>query len=171
MNWMDPFVLMAALPCRPRLYFFGPKEEDMAVGGRNRLMRWTGTTSRTSRARTTCSRRRAGSSAVARERRRPRDRGGGPDPCRREPTRCRSGGAGVLRAAVRCAARPGRDQRHELAALRRPGPGAVGEPIEVAGRPRREAVDAADRALWTALHALVADGPDFAAARAGSDGG
>ena len=34
MNWMDPFVLMATLPMKPRLYFFGPKEEDMGVGGR-----------------------------------------------------------------------------------------------------------------------------------------
>jgi 1-acyl-sn-glycerol-3-phosphate acyltransferase len=42
LNWVDPFVLMAILPMRPRLYFFGPKEEDMAVGGRNRLMSWTG---------------------------------------------------------------------------------------------------------------------------------
>ena len=44
LNWMDPFILMAVLPFRPRLYFFGPKEEDMAVGGRNRLMSWTRTT-------------------------------------------------------------------------------------------------------------------------------
>jgi 1-acyl-sn-glycerol-3-phosphate acyltransferase len=42
LNWVDPFVLMATLPMRPRLYFFGPKEEDMAAGGRNRLMSWTG---------------------------------------------------------------------------------------------------------------------------------
>jgi 1-acyl-sn-glycerol-3-phosphate acyltransferase len=42
LNWIDPFVLMATLPMRPRLYFFGPKEEDMAAGGRNRLMSWTG---------------------------------------------------------------------------------------------------------------------------------
>lgn len=42
LNWSDPFVLMAPLPMRPRLYFFGPKEEDMARGGRNRLMSWTG---------------------------------------------------------------------------------------------------------------------------------
>jgi 1-acyl-sn-glycerol-3-phosphate acyltransferase len=42
LNWVDPFVLMATLPMRPRLYFFGPKEEDMARGGRNRLMSWTG---------------------------------------------------------------------------------------------------------------------------------
>ena len=42
LNWADPFVLMATLPFRPRLYFFGPKEENMAAGGRNRLMLWTG---------------------------------------------------------------------------------------------------------------------------------
>lgn len=44
LNWADPFVLMATLPMRPRLFFFGPKEEDMAEGGRNRLLAWTGTT-------------------------------------------------------------------------------------------------------------------------------
>ncbi len=42
LSWVDPFVLLAVLPFRPRLYFFGPKEEDMRVGGRNRLMIWTG---------------------------------------------------------------------------------------------------------------------------------
>ena len=44
LSWADPFVLMATLPMRPRLSFFGPKEEDMGVGGRNRLMHWTGAT-------------------------------------------------------------------------------------------------------------------------------
>ncbi len=44
LSWADPFVLMALLPMRPRLWFFGPKEEDMTTGGRNRLMSWTGTT-------------------------------------------------------------------------------------------------------------------------------
>jgi 1-acyl-sn-glycerol-3-phosphate acyltransferase len=43
LSWADPFVLMAVLPFRPRLFFFGPKEEDIHVGGRNRLMAWTGT--------------------------------------------------------------------------------------------------------------------------------
>lgn len=42
-NWLDPFFVSAGLPLRPRLYFFGPKEEDMSVGGRNRLMTWVGT--------------------------------------------------------------------------------------------------------------------------------
>jgi 1-acyl-sn-glycerol-3-phosphate acyltransferase len=44
LSWADPFLLMAILPIRPRLTFFGPKEEDMSVGGRNRLMTWTGAT-------------------------------------------------------------------------------------------------------------------------------
>ena len=44
LSWLDPFVLMATLPMRPRLYFFGPREADMTVGGRNRVMTWTGTT-------------------------------------------------------------------------------------------------------------------------------
>jgi 1-acyl-sn-glycerol-3-phosphate acyltransferase len=41
MSWMDPFLLYAALPLRPRLYLFGPKEDDLRVGPRNRLMYWT----------------------------------------------------------------------------------------------------------------------------------
>ncbi len=42
-SWMDPFLLFATLPLRPRLYLFGPKEDDLRVGPRNRLMFWTGT--------------------------------------------------------------------------------------------------------------------------------
>jgi 1-acyl-sn-glycerol-3-phosphate acyltransferase len=42
-NWADPFVLMAALPGRPWLYWFGPRESDMSKGVRNRLIVWTGT--------------------------------------------------------------------------------------------------------------------------------
>ncbi len=44
LSWSDPFALMATLPMRSRLSFFGPKEEDMGTCGRNRLMQWTGTT-------------------------------------------------------------------------------------------------------------------------------
>jgi 1-acyl-sn-glycerol-3-phosphate acyltransferase len=44
LSWADPFVLMATMPYRPRLSFFGPREEDMLAGGRNRLMTWTGAT-------------------------------------------------------------------------------------------------------------------------------
>jgi len=43
LSWLDPFVLYATLPLRPRLFFFGPREEDLRVGPRNRLMYWTAT--------------------------------------------------------------------------------------------------------------------------------
>jgi len=42
LGWIDPIVLMAAMPADPPLYFFGPREPDMSVGFRNRLMRWAG---------------------------------------------------------------------------------------------------------------------------------
>jgi 1-acyl-sn-glycerol-3-phosphate acyltransferase len=42
LNWVDPIILMAVLPWRPRFAVFGPKEEDMSAGGRNRLMNSTG---------------------------------------------------------------------------------------------------------------------------------
>ncbi|HTS14900.1 MAG TPA: lysophospholipid acyltransferase family protein [Candidatus Sulfotelmatobacter sp.] len=41
-SWADPFVLLAALPRRPRVTFFGPREVDLRVGRRNRLIAWTG---------------------------------------------------------------------------------------------------------------------------------
>ena len=41
-NWADPLYLYGVLPRRPRVYFFGPEQEDMRHGARNRLMRWGG---------------------------------------------------------------------------------------------------------------------------------
>ncbi|MFH0751568.1 MAG: lysophospholipid acyltransferase family protein [Chloroflexota bacterium] len=41
-SWVDPFALTAALPARPDLLFFGPREADMRVGGKNRLIDWSG---------------------------------------------------------------------------------------------------------------------------------
>ncbi len=43
LSWVDPFLLFATLPLRPRLYMFGPKEADLRRGPRNRLMYWTAT--------------------------------------------------------------------------------------------------------------------------------
>jgi 1-acyl-sn-glycerol-3-phosphate acyltransferase len=42
LNWVDPLVLIAVLPLRPRYAMFGPKEEDMTRGARNRLIAWAG---------------------------------------------------------------------------------------------------------------------------------
>jgi 1-acyl-sn-glycerol-3-phosphate acyltransferase len=41
-SWADPFLLVAALPARPNLVFFGPREGDMSKGFRNRLITWSG---------------------------------------------------------------------------------------------------------------------------------
>ena len=42
LNWTDPLILLAALPRRPKLAMFGPKEADMSRGARNRLITWAG---------------------------------------------------------------------------------------------------------------------------------
>jgi 1-acyl-sn-glycerol-3-phosphate acyltransferase len=39
-NWADPVVLVGFWPDRRKIMIFGPKEEDMHVGGRNRVIRW-----------------------------------------------------------------------------------------------------------------------------------
>lgn len=42
-SWLDPIVLAASWPdARRRLFIFGPREADMRVGLRNRLITWTG---------------------------------------------------------------------------------------------------------------------------------
>jgi 1-acyl-sn-glycerol-3-phosphate acyltransferase len=43
LSWADPFLLYAVAPARPRLYIYGPKEADLRVGRRNRLIGWFGT--------------------------------------------------------------------------------------------------------------------------------
>jgi 1-acyl-sn-glycerol-3-phosphate acyltransferase len=157
MNWTDPFILMAALPFRPRLYFFGPKEEDMAVGGRNRLMSWTRATVPY----------RPGKNDLL------------------EATRRVS--AVIASGGVLAIAGEGRIHRSERELLPlQEGPAyfamrsgvplvpiavsgtswlrlgqrvtiAVGEPLQPAGRPTREAVEELTNRCWASLFALVAD--------------
>jgi 1-acyl-sn-glycerol-3-phosphate acyltransferase len=42
LNWVDPLVLLAVLPARPKFAMFGPREADMSRGARNRLIVWAG---------------------------------------------------------------------------------------------------------------------------------
>ncbi len=42
LDWADPLILVAILPSPRRIYFFGPREADMRVGWKNRLMAWVG---------------------------------------------------------------------------------------------------------------------------------
>jgi 1-acyl-sn-glycerol-3-phosphate acyltransferase len=41
-GWLDPMVVYAVWPARSRVYIYGPKEENMQLGGRNRLISWLG---------------------------------------------------------------------------------------------------------------------------------
>jgi len=41
-SWFDPFAIVAAVPARPGMSMFGPREADMSVGWRNRAMGWVG---------------------------------------------------------------------------------------------------------------------------------
>jgi 1-acyl-sn-glycerol-3-phosphate acyltransferase len=42
LGWTDPPIILAAFPASARLFFYGPREETMSQGFRNRLMWWTG---------------------------------------------------------------------------------------------------------------------------------
>jgi 1-acyl-sn-glycerol-3-phosphate acyltransferase len=42
LSWVDPMVLYATWPASVRVHVYGPKEADMAVGWRNRLIAWIG---------------------------------------------------------------------------------------------------------------------------------
>lgn len=158
MNWTDPFVLMAILPFRPRLYFFGPKEEDMAVGGRNRLMSWTRSSVPyrpgkndllEATRRVTAVIATGGVLAIAGE--------GRIHASERELLPLEEGpayfalrtGAPLVPVAINGTSwlRFGR-----TVTVR------VGEPLTVDGRPSREAIDELTARCWTALHALVAEG-------------
>jgi 1-acyl-sn-glycerol-3-phosphate acyltransferase len=159
LSWADPFVLMAVLPFRPRLWFFGPKEEDMRVGGRNRVMHWTG-------------------SAI------PYKPGKNDllEATRRVGAVMGSGGvvaiAGEGRIHVRESELLPLSEGAAYFALRSGVPLVpvaisgtswlrfggrvrirVGEPLPVAGRPNREALAELTARTWTALHDLVADAP------------
>lgn len=42
LGWLDPFVLVALVPGSARLFIFGPRERDMTVGAKNRIIAWSG---------------------------------------------------------------------------------------------------------------------------------
>jgi 1-acyl-sn-glycerol-3-phosphate acyltransferase len=161
MSWSDPFVLMAVLPMRPRLWFFGPKEEDMAVGGRNRLMSWTGTTIPYKPAKNDLldATRHVGAviatgSVVA-------IAGEGRIHARESELLPLSEGAAYF--ALRSGIPLVPIAIHVTSWLQFGGRVrvTVGEPIPMAGRPTRERVDEATTALTAALHGMVVGSPEL----------
>ena len=41
LSWLDPLLLISSLPKEPRIFFYGPKQENLRSGRRNRFMWWT----------------------------------------------------------------------------------------------------------------------------------
>jgi 1-acyl-sn-glycerol-3-phosphate acyltransferase len=159
-NWVDPFVLMAVLPWRPRLYFFGPKEEDMDRGGRNRVMRWAGNAVpyRPGKNDLLDATRRVGAVfdaggvlAIAGE--------GRIHAHEQEVLRLNEGaayfairaGVPVVPVAINGTTWYGLGSRVRV---------RIGQPLATTGRPTREAVDELTERTWMALRDLVADFPD-----------
>jgi HAD superfamily hydrolase (TIGR01509 family) len=160
LNWVDPFLLMAVLPMRPRLTFFGPKEEDMSVGGRNRLMTWTGATipyrpgknnliEATRRVRAVIAA--GGVIAIAGEGRiqpfeselRPLNEGAAYFALREQVP--------LIPIAIHGTSWLGFGRRVRV---------VIGEPLRPVGRPNRENVDALTARCWAALHELVRGEPE-----------
>jgi 1-acyl-sn-glycerol-3-phosphate acyltransferase len=161
MNWTDPFMLMATLPMRPRLYFFGPKEEDMGTGGRNRLMSWTGAAvpykpgkndllGATRRVQAVFAS--GGVLAIA---------GEGRIHARESDLLPLSEGAAYFALRARVPIVPVAINGTSWLRFRGRIRVRIGVPIFPEGRPTRESVAALTVATWTELHSLVADHPDL----------
>jgi 1-acyl-sn-glycerol-3-phosphate acyltransferase len=159
-SWVDPFVIAAALPGEPVLFFFGPRERRMDNSVKNRLILWT---------QRTVPYRPAKDNLLAVTRRVERVLGTGARMAIAAEGRIHVGESVLLPledGAVFLALRG----RVPLIPVAVNGVGwlrfrgrvrvRVGVPIEISGRPTRRAVDEANGRLAASLLALTADWPD-----------
>ena len=151
---------MACLPWRPRLYFFGPREENMAMGRRNRVMLWTGTAVPYKPAKNDllgATRRVAaifkagGTLAIA---------GEGRIHSGEHDLLPLSEGAAYFALRFGVPLVPIAINGTSWLRFRGDVRVRVGRPIQRAGRPTREALATFTEEAWQALHALVQDFPD-----------
>jgi 1-acyl-sn-glycerol-3-phosphate acyltransferase len=159
-SWTDPFVLIAALPARPRLYWFGPKEEDMSVGGRNRMMLWAGTAvpfkpAKSDLLETT---RRVG--AVFEAGYRLGIFGEGRIHAREGELLPLQEGAVYFALRSRVPIVPIGIQGTSWVGFGRTVRVRIGEPISVSGRPTKDVVEATTGRVWCALYGLVQGYPE-----------
>jgi 1-acyl-sn-glycerol-3-phosphate acyltransferase len=161
LSWADPFVLMAVLPFRPRLFFFGPKEEDMKLGARNRMMGWTGAAIPYKPGKDDLIRSTRRVSAVI-------SAGGvvaiaGEGRIHASESELWPLNDGAAYFALRSGVPIVPIAINGTSWLRFGGRVTitVGKPLPTEGRPTREAVTALTEATWVALHALVRDAPDL----------
>lgn len=159
-SWADPFVVAAALPGEPVLFFFGPRERRMDNSLKNRLILWT---------RRTVPYRPAKDNLLAVTRRVERVLGAGARIAIAAEGRIHVGESTLLPledGAVFLALRA----RVPLVPVAVNGVGwlrfrgdvrvRIGAPIEIGGRPTKAAVDEATGRLAAALLELTADWPD-----------
>ena len=157
LSWIDPIVIMAAFPIRSRLYFYGPKEDDMAVGGRNRIMWWSGISVPFKPAKDDLITSVRRSEAIFRSGAMLAIAGEGRIHVHEGDLMPLSEGTGYLAMRARVPIVPLALTGTSWVGFRRTVIVRVGEPIQTGPRPTHEAVEHFTALTWHALRAMVAN--------------
>lgn len=159
-SWADPFLLMAVLPWRPRLAFFGPKEEDMTQGGRNRLMLWAGNAVPYRPGKNDLLEATRKVQAIFKDGGVLAIAGEGRIHAHEDEILPLSEGAAYFALRSRVPVVPATINGMTWFSIGSRIRVRIGDPIAVDGRPTREAVDRLTAETWTAMHELAAGFPE-----------